>query len=76
MIEALNEPTLDDVMELGDVGRIVPSYLMEMLEAPAKPVPDTVTLVLPMPLEGVTVMDGITVKVARAECIPSEAVTE
>ncbi len=76
VMEALNEPTLDDVIALGDVGWIVPSYLMEMLDAPAKPVPDTETLVPPMPLEGVIVMNGTTVRVAAAECIPSEAIIE
>ncbi len=72
---ALNEPTLLVVIVVGVVGCVVPSYLMVMVDDPAKPVPDAVTTVPPTPFAGLSVMDGATVKVARAEWDPSVAVT-
>ena len=71
---ALNEPTLLVVVVVGVVGCVVPSYLMVMVDDPAKPVPDAVTTVPPTPFAGLSVMDGATVKVARAEWDPSVAV--
>ncbi len=72
---ALNEPTLEDVIVVGVVGCVVPSYLMVIVDEGAKPVPVTVTTVPPMPFAGLSAMDAATVKVARAECEPSLAVT-
>ncbi len=72
---ALNEPTLLVVTVVGVVGCVVPSYLMVMVDDPAKPVPDTVTTVPPTPFAGLSAMDGVTLKVAEEECDASAAVT-
>jgi len=72
---ALNEPSLVVVMEVGVVGWAVPSYLMVMVDDPAKPVPETVTLVPVMPLTGLRTTDGWTVKTACPEWEESVAVT-
>ena len=61
---ALNEPPLEVVIVLGDVGWVVPSYLMLILDDPAKPVPTTVTVAPPTPLLELSAMEGVTVKIA------------
>ena len=61
---ALNEPPGEVVIVLGDVGWVVPSYLILILDVPAKPVPTTVTVPPPTPLLGLCAMEGVTVKVA------------
>ncbi len=58
---AVNKPRLLLVIVVGDVGCVAPSYLMVMVEEAAKPAPDTVTTVPPMPFAGLSVMDGLTV---------------
>lgn len=75
MMDPAKEPTLDEVIVVGIVGWTVPSYLIEMLDEAANPVPDTVTVVPPTPVVGERVMDGMTVKVVWAACIPSDAAT-
>ena len=61
---ALNEPPVEVVIVLGDVGWVVPSYLMLILDVPAKPVPTTVTVAPPTPLLGLSAMEGVATKVA------------
>ena len=65
---AVNEPRLLLVTVVGVVGCVAPSYLMMIVEEAAKPAPDTVTVVPPIPFEGFSVIAGFTVYVARAEC--------
>jgi hypothetical protein len=58
---ALKDPMLLLVIVEGDVGCVAPSYLMVMVEEAAKPDPDTVTVVPPIPFAGLRVIDGLTV---------------
>jgi hypothetical protein len=58
---ALKDPMLLLVIVEGDVGWVAPSYLMVMVEEAAKPAPDTVTVVPPIPFAGLRVIDGLTV---------------
>ena len=60
---AVKDPVLDVVIALGEVDCVAPSYLMVMLDDPAKPVPDAVMVVPPIPLVGLSTSEGITVKV-------------
>ncbi len=64
----MNEPRLDDVIVLGEVGWTVPSYLIVIVESAANPVPDTVTVAPPTPFVGLSVVDGMVVKLAWAVC--------
>jgi len=72
---AENEPTLDVLIVVGEVGCVVPSYLIVMVEEAAKPVPDTVTVVPPTPFAGLRLIEGVTVKMACPEWKESVAVT-
>ena len=58
---AVNEPRLLLVTVVGVVGCVAPSYLMMIVEEAAKPVPDTVTVVPPIPFEGLSEIAGFTV---------------
>ena len=65
---------MDDVTVLGLVGCVAPSYLIVIVDNAAKPVPDTVIVVPPMPLVMLRLIDGIVVKLVCAVCCPSVAV--
>jgi len=60
---ALKVPVLEVVIVLGDVDCVVPSYLILILDDPANPDPDTVSVVPPMPLTGLSTVEGVTVNV-------------
>ncbi len=64
---AMNEPEAEVVTAEGDVVCSVPSYFMVIVEEPAKPVPDTVTVEPTIPLVGLNVIEAVTVKEAVAE---------
>ena len=64
---AVNEPETEVVTAEGDVVCSVPSYLMVIVEEPAKPVPDTATVEPTIPLVGLSVTEGLTVKLVDAE---------
>jgi hypothetical protein len=64
---AVNEPRLLLVTVVGVVGCVAPSYLILIVEEEAKPVPDTVTLVPPIPFAGLREIAGVTVKVTCPE---------
>jgi hypothetical protein len=57
---AVNEPALLVVMVVGDVGCVVPSYLIVIVEDAAKPLPVTVTTVPGIPFAGLRAIDGLT----------------
>ncbi len=46
---------------------MTPSYFTVIVDEPAKPVPDTVTVEPTIPLVGLNVIEALTVKVAVAE---------
>ncbi len=64
---ALNDPIVDVATVLGEVDRDVPSNLRVTVEDASKPVPVTVTTVPTDPLEGLRIIDALTVKVAEAD---------
>ncbi len=72
---ALKVPMLDVVRVIGEVGSVVPSYLMLMVDVPPNPAPMTVKVVPPTPVPGLRVIEGVSVKVACAECAGPVAVT-
>ncbi len=67
MKDAENEPVLLLVTVTGEVVCVTPSYFMVIVEEPAKPVPDTVTVEPTIPLVGFNVIEAVTVKEAVAE---------
>ncbi len=64
---ALNEPTVEVATVAGEVVCVTPSYFMVIVDEPAKPVPDTVTVEPTIPLVGFNVIEALTVKEAVAE---------
>ncbi len=64
---ALNEPTVEVATVEGDVVCVTPSYFIVIVDEPAKPVPDTVTVEPTIPLVGFNVIEELTVKVAVGE---------
>ncbi len=72
---AVKEPRLEVVIVVGEVGCVVPSYLIVTVEDAPNPVPVTLTLVPPTPFAGFRAIEGVTVKVACPEWNESVAVT-
>lgn len=73
---AENEPTEFVVTVAGVVVCIVPLNVIVIVEVPAKPVPETVTVVPTGPVVGLSVIEGVTVNVAEAVlALASVAVT-
>jgi len=64
---ALNDPVVDVATVLGEVARVVPSYVMVTVEDASKPVPVTVMIVPTAPLDGLSVIDAPTVKEVDAD---------
>ena len=62
-----NEPVIELVTVVGDVACVTPSYFIVIVEDAAKPVPDTATVEPTIPLVGLSVTEGLTVKLADAE---------
>ncbi len=65
--DAESEPVLEVATVAGEVVCVTPSYFMVIVEEPAKPVPDTVTVEPTIPLVGFNVIEALTVKEAVAE---------
>ena len=65
--EALNEPVGVVEIDTGEVVRVVPSYLMVIVEDPAKPVPETVTVEPMMPFDELRVIAEMMLKLEDAE---------
>ena len=65
--DAENKPVLEVATVAGEVACVTPSYFTVIVEEPAKPVPDTVTVEPTIPLVGFNVTEAVTVKEAEAE---------
>ncbi len=65
--EAAKEPIVEEVIEVGDVVNVVPSYWTVMVDEAAKPVPETVTVVLTLPLDELSAIEESILKVDDAE---------
>jgi len=63
---AEKEPSVEDVIVVGEVGWFTPSYFIVMVDDAANPVPVTVTVEPIMPVLGFRFMEAVTVKIADA----------
>ena len=63
---ALKVPVAVEVTVAGEVVCVTPSNLTVIVEVPAKPVPDTVTVPPTMLLGGLRLIDAVTVNEAEA----------
>ncbi len=65
---ALNDPAEEDVTVVGVVDCVTPSYFTVIMDEPAKPVPETVTVEPTMPLVGFRLIEALIVKIAEPVC--------
>ena len=65
---ALNVPVAVEAIVVGEVGWMVPSYLIVIVEEAAKPVPDTVIVPPTIALAGLRLMEPLIEYVAEPVC--------